>query len=230
MLPIGKQLVQHHRQSHAALEEPPPHDWLVRLLVGIRKSMSGLDPHAGCGVLVGRRCQAADALAALGPEAAPALPALLRTLIVPVTVDCALALRVAAAAAVWKVARNSSEAIPFLAWALKDEYWGVAPRAVEILAEIGHAAVVPDLIRLAERRLAHGPFDFEKFSCIAGEGDSRPLLAAVADALGRCGRGCWEDPSYLSEARATLTKLASSDDERVRDAALRALAGREGMT
>src|SRR4051812_44263067 len=100
-----------------------------------------------------RRCQAADALVDLGPDALPALPALLRTLVVPVTVDCALALRVAAAAAVWKVGGRSDAALPFLAWALKDEYWGVARRAAEVLAEIGPAAVVPDLVRVAGCRL-----------------------------------------------------------------------------
>jgi hypothetical protein len=173
---------------------------------------------------VWRRCRAADALAAIGPGAAPAVPALLCTLVVPVTVDCGLALRVAAAAALWRVGRHWSVAVPFLTWALKDEYWGVAPRAVEILAEIGHAAVVPDLIRLAERRLTHGPFHFEEFAGTSGNAESRPLLVAVADALGNCGRGRWEGPSYSSEARAALSKLAVFDDERVRDAAVRGLA------
>jgi hypothetical protein len=172
-----------------------------------------------------RRCQAADDLAALGPEATTALPALLRTLVVPVTVDCGLALRVAAAAAIWKVSHRFDVAIPFLAWALKDEYWGVAPRAVVALSEIGHAAVVPDLVRLAERRLDHGPFHFEMFSATAGEQDSEPLLAAVADALGRCARGQWEGRSYLGEARATLMKLAATEDGRVRAAASEALTG-----
>jgi hypothetical protein len=171
-----------------------------------------------------RRCRSADALAAIGPAAAPALPALLRTLVVPVGVDCVLALRVAAAAAIWRVDRNWSLAIPFLAWALKDEYWGVAPRAVEILGEIGHHAVVPDLIRLADRRLAHGPFDFESFSGGAEEGDRQPLLALLADALASCGQDRWDGPSYRPEALAILSRLAGSSDERVREAALRALA------
>lgn len=135
---------------------------------------------------VSRRCQAADALAALGPAAGEAVPALLRTLVVPVTVDCALALRVAAAAALWQITREWTLAVPILTWALKDEYWGDAPRAIKILAEIGHPGVVPDLIQLAQRRLSHGPFDFDKFPYVPDIGDSKPLLAAVADALGTC--------------------------------------------
>lgn len=166
------------------------------------------------------RCRAADALADLRREAAPAIPALRRTLVVPVTVDCGLALRVAAAAALWRASGHWSLAIPFLAWALKDEYWGVAPRAVEILAEIRHAAVVPDLIRLAERRIANGPFHFEAF----GNAQSQPLLAALADAIGHCGRSRWDGPSYSSEAFVMLSKLAAVDDEAVRDAAVRAQA------
>ncbi len=166
------------------------------------------------------RCRAADALADLGPKAAPAIPALRRTLVVPVTVDCGLALRVSAAAALWRASGHWNLAVPFLTWALKDEYWGVAPRAVEILAEIRHAAVVPDLIRLAERRIAHGPFPFEEFR----NAQSRPLLAALADAIGHCGRSRWEGPSYSSDALVMLSKLAAFDDERVRDAAVRALA------
>ena len=138
--------------------------------------------------------------------------------------DCGLVLRVAAAAALWKIDRNSSLAMPFLAWALKDEYWGVAPRAVEILAEIGRTAVVPDLIRLADRRLAHGPFYFEEFSSAAGGADSSSLLAAVSDAIGHCARGKWEGPSYLSEARDILMKLAAFDDDLVRASASRAMA------
>jgi HEAT repeat protein len=146
-------------------------------------------------------------------------------LVVPVEVDCALALRVSAAAAIWRVGHTCDVAIPFLAWALKDEYWGVVPRAVEILAEIGHAGVVPDLVRLAERRLAHGPFRFEDVLLDCGENERKPLLAAVANALGRCGRGQWESPSHQAGARATLAVLAASGDQLVRDAALDALAG-----
>jgi hypothetical protein len=199
---------------------PPEVERLTSVLV---------DEPAGLPDEVFRRCQAADALAALGSAAGPALPALLRTLVVPVSVDCALALRVAAAAAVWRVSGQCEVALPFLAWALKDEYWGVAPRAVEILAEIGHAAVVPDLVRLAERRLSHGPFAFEEFTRVDGGQKSESLLAAVTEALGRCGRGRWNGASYASEARAMLTKLADSGDARVRDVALRALTGLEDV-
>ena len=81
-----------------------------------------------------RRCEAADALGSIGPPAISALPSLLHTLVVPVRVDCGLALRVAAAAAIWRVGRRFDVVLPFLVWALKDEYWGVAPRAVEVLA------------------------------------------------------------------------------------------------
>jgi HEAT repeat protein len=170
-----------------------------------------------------RRCRAADALAALGPTAASAIPMLLRMLTVPVQVDCGLALRVAAAAALWKIGRQSSVAMPFLAWALKDEYWGVVGRAVEILAEIGHAAVVPDLIRLAERRMAHGPFHFEEMSTCVDKADTLPLMANIAIALGHCARGEWSGPSYLSEARTALIKLSTVDDDRVRNAAFSAI-------
>jgi hypothetical protein len=174
-----------------------------------------------------RRCRAADDLARLGPAAVSALPALLRTLIVPVRVDCVLALRVAAAAAAWKVGGGFEPSLPVLTWALKDEYWGVAPRAIEVLAEIGHAAVVPDLVRLAERRLSHGPFFFEDDSRCAGVPEPEPLLGGVAKALGSCGRNQWDGLSYATEARAMLTRLADSADERVRVAALKALTNLE---
>lgn len=170
-----------------------------------------------------RRCQAADALAAFGREAAPAVPALLRTLVVRVTVDCALILRVAVAVALWKIDGNLSLALPFLAWALKDEYFGVAPKAVETLDEIGHAAVVPDLIRLAERRLLNGPFHFETFERVSGHAKSRPFLAAIADALGSCAQGRSEGQPYAAAARAMLQRLAACDDEHIRDAAAKAL-------
>lgn len=176
-----------------------------------------------------RRCRAADSLSALGPSAGAAVPALLRTLIVRVNVDCGIALRVAAAVALWRVDRNWCLAAPFLTWALKDEYWGVAPRAVEVLGEIGHPAVVPDLIRLANRRLAHGPFHFEEFSGAVDKADSRSLLAAVAEAIGHCAQGPWDGPSYLSEARDVLMKLAAFDDDRVRKSASMAMAKLAGM-
>lgn len=171
-----------------------------------------------------RRCQALDALAELRSEATQALPVIHRAFTVPVGVDCVLVLRVAAAAAAWRVGGECNLAVPVLAWALKDEYWGVAPRAAEILSEIGHAGVVPDLIRLAERRLAHGPFHFEAFASAAGGSAGRPLLAVVAEAIGWCGSGRWDGPSYESEARAILATLATNEDRRVRDAAAAALA------
>ena len=172
-----------------------------------------------------RRCRAADALAALGTEASAAIPALLRTLVVPVTVDCALALRVSAAAAIWKVSHQTTEAIPVLAWALKDEYWGLSPRAVEVLAEIGDCRVVPDLVWLADRLTNRGPLRFEIASRIGGLPEPEPLLAAVAVALGRCGLGKSDGESYAPEARAALAKMADSTDGRVRRAAQIALTG-----
>jgi hypothetical protein len=167
-----------------------------------------------------RRCRAIDELAALGPSASAALPALLRTLVVPVTVDCAIVLRVGAASAIWKVSHHQFDVVlPFLAWALKDDHWGVIDRALSVLTEIGHPAIVPDLVHLAERRLANGPFYFEKFLSDSVEQDSKPLLASVASALGQSAKGRWDGPSYRSEARAILAKLANSGDERVRAAA-----------
>ena len=176
-----------------------------------------------------RRCEAADALSRIGPEAQSALPALLRTLVVPVTVDCGLALRVAAAAAIWKIGGRFDVAIPFLAWALKDEYWGVSYRAAEVLAEIGPAAVVPDLARVAERRLDRGPFAFERAEQIATGPKSRPFLVVIAAALGRCGRGLCNEGSYAPEAQSMLLRLAHGEDTEIRDAALQALARFEGI-
>jgi hypothetical protein len=89
-----------------------------------------------------------------------------------------------------------------------------------VLGDIGHAAVVPDLIRLAERRLAHGPFHFEKVSRIAGERVTQPFLVIIADALGRCGRGLSNGQSFAAEAKEMLAKLAETEDHRVCEAAL----------
>jgi HEAT repeat protein len=176
-----------------------------------------------------RRCQAADALAEIGPDALSAVPVLLRTLVVPVSVDCGLALRVAAAAAVWKVSGRSDVVLPILAWALKDDHWGVSPRAAEVLAEIGHAAVVPDLIRIAARRLDHGPFFFESYEQITVGAKSRSFLVILAEALGSCGRGRCDEGSYALEARAMLLRMVNHEDNEVRDAALQATAGLEGV-
>jgi hypothetical protein len=62
---------------------------------------------------VSGRCQAVEALARLGPAAHAAMPALLRTLVVPVSVDCGLILRVAVAEALWKVDQRRDLALPF---------------------------------------------------------------------------------------------------------------------
>lgn len=170
-----------------------------------------------------RRCQAADDLAKLGEAAHAAIPALLRTLVVDVEVDCGLVLRVSAAAAIWKVGGRMDVAMPTLAWALKDEYWGTAPKALEVLAEIGSAAVVPDLVALAQRRLDGGPFHDESLTAAAGSHPRPPLLALVASALGSCGRGQVDGRSLAPASRAMLSRLADHADERIRAAALAAL-------
>lgn len=169
-----------------------------------------------------RRCEAAEALARLGPAAHTAMQALVRTLVVPVGVDCVLALRVAAAEAVWKVGGRHDLALPFLAWALKDEYWGVSRKAAQVLGEMGPVAhdAIPDLVRLADRRCTHGRFHFEGFEQLADSAsEPGPLLAVVATALGRCGRGV----AHWQEAHGMLTRLSASEEEDARTAALRAL-------
>ena len=50
-----------------------------------------------------RRCEALQEIAADGSKHADLLPVVIQSLTVHVSVDCVLALRVAAAAAVWKV-------------------------------------------------------------------------------------------------------------------------------
>ncbi len=169
-----------------------------------------------------KRCEAAEALARLGPAAVAAMPSLLGTLVVPVSVDCGLVLRVAAAEAIWKVGGRHDLAVPFLAWALKDEYWGASRKAAQVLGEMGCVAhdAVPDLVQLANRRCAHGRFHFEEFEQIAGAvSEPGSLLAVVATALGRCGRGV----AHWHEAHAMLTRLTTSEEEDARTAAVRAL-------
>lgn len=169
-----------------------------------------------------RRCEAAKALAGLGPAAEAAMPALIRTLVVAVSVDCVLALRVATAEALWRVGGRHDLALPFLAWALKDEDWGVSRDAAQILGEMGSLAhdTVPDLAQLAARRCAQGPFHFEKFDPPAsGEFVPGSLLGVVATALGRCGRGT----AHWQEAHTMLTRLMDSTEADTRTAATRAL-------
>ena len=78
-----------------------------------------------------RRCEALEHLFASGSASLDALPAIIRSLVVQVSVDCVLALRVAAAEAVWKIGGRRDLALPFLAWALKDEDWSVSRKAAE---------------------------------------------------------------------------------------------------
>lgn len=167
-----------------------------------------------------RRCQALEELASLGAEAADALPAILESLVVPVSVDCVLALRVAAAEAAWKVGGRHDLALPILAWALKDEYWGVSRKAAEVLGEMGTVAheAVPDLVTLAERRLKNGPFYFERFEQATPQ---QSLLVTVARALGNCGRGV----RYRGQACDTLGQLSACPEGGVEVAAARALEG-----
>jgi HEAT repeat protein len=120
---------------------------------------------------------------------------------------------VAAAEAVWKVGQRRDLALPFLIYALKDEYWGVALQASQVLGEMGGSAseAIVDLIELADRRLSKGPFSFER-----GERDSRPLLAVVATAIGQCGLGL-KRPREVSDV---LRRIATSAESEVRSAAL----------
>jgi len=180
------------------------------------------DEPAGTPQEVFRRCEAVEALSAMGPAAHAAMPALLRTLVVPVSVDCVLVLRVAAAEAVWKVGGRHDLALPFLAWALKDDYWGVSRKAAEMLGRMGALAheAIPDLVRLADRRCSNGPFHFEKYEQGGSTGaEPESLLAIVATALGRCGRGV----AHWQEAHGMLTRLATSAEGSVRAAAAQAL-------
>jgi len=107
-------------------------------------------------------------------------------------------------------------ALPFLIYALKDEYWGASLQASQVLIEMRGSAseAVVDLIELADRRLPKGPFRFENFRL-----NSPPLLAVVATAIGQCDRGL-ERRHEVSDA---LLRIATSGDSDVRTAALNAL-------
>ena len=169
-------------------------------------------------VAVTRCCATVESLAAMGAAADAAMPALLRILTIPVSLDCAIAVRVAAAEAVWKVGQRHDLALPILAWALKDEQWGMSEKAAKLLGEMGGIAhgTTPDLIGLADRRIAHGPFFFETFT---DREDSLSLLAVVARALGHCGYGV----TYGKQTREMLTRLARSQDQDARTAAVHEL-------
>jgi hypothetical protein len=174
-----------------------------------------------------RRCDALDALIKQGAAAHNTMPAILRTLVVPITVDCGLVLRVAAAEAAWRVGFRHDLALPFLTWALKDEYWGTALRATRVLSAMQGQAhqTVPDLVQLALRRRAHGPFAFEKFGNDTEQiefpsSDTTNLLAAIATALGECGRGM----AHRRDAQNLLVELRASEEADVRAAAEMALA------
>ena len=173
-----------------------------RALVAVLTDETADSPHE-----VFRRCHALEQLSASGAETVGALPAILRSLIVPVSVDCVLALRVAAAEAAWKVGARHDLALPFLAWALKDEYWGVSRKAAQVLAEMGSVAhdVIPDLANLAERRLDHGPFHYEEFGDV---NDGASLLTAIATAIGNCGRGI----EHVEAARRILSRIVHCED------------------
>lgn len=166
-----------------------------------------------------RRCEAADALGVLGPSAAPAVPALIRTLTVRVTVDCVDVLRVAAARALWRIDGRADLALPHLTRALQDDNWGVVRTAVETLAEMGTAAqpAAPDLIALARKRLVSGPFHFEQWVEAPGREPLPPLLADLATAIGRCA-------AAHAEGQAVLSEMVRDPDERVRAAAAAGLA------
>jgi hypothetical protein len=171
------------------------------------------------------RCEVAETLSAMGGAAKAALPALINTLVAPVAVDCVLHLRVAAAKAVWKVGGRHDIALPFLAWALKDTYWGMSLKAAVVMGEMGGFAhnAIPDLVQLAERRCARGPFLFEQFPAALPESKPKSLLAIVAMALGECGKGV----DYGQDASRALTRLEQRPEDDVRDAASRALVALE---
>jgi len=172
-----------------------------------------------------RRCEALRRLSACSTTTVDVLPSIIRSLFVPVSVDCVLALRVAAAEAVWKVGGRHDLALPFLAWALKDEYWGASRKAVGVLAEMGPVAhdAVPELVSLAERRLVRGPFHYENF----GNGnDGESLLAAVATTLGKCGVGI----AHLDEACRILHRIVDCEDADASVAAQRALIQLQNMS
>jgi hypothetical protein len=174
------------------------------------------DEPASSPLEVSRRCEALEALAALGEKAYPALPAILRALWIRVDVDNALWLRIAAAEAAWKVGGLRDLALPIIAWGLKDEYWGVARKAVMILGEMGVSAhdASPELMQVADRLLASGSLDFDVPAL-----DQRPLLAEVAETLGKCGRG-----RHWNAVYGTLSRIAGCNDKSVREAAESALA------
>lgn len=171
-----------------------------------------------------QRCASLEQLSVLGANAYSAMPAIIRSLYAPVSVDCGLALRVAAAEAAWKVGDRRDIALPLLAWALKDEYWGVSRKAVDVLSEMGVVAhdAVPDLVALARRRMKHGPFHFE----VADLSDQpASILVAVAHALGRCGNGV----AHIDAARDALAYISGSAndaDSSAAQIALRILNGR----
>jgi hypothetical protein len=172
-----------------------------------------------------RRCGALERLSSYGGSAADALPAIMRSLLVRVTVDCGLVLRVAAAEAVWKVGERRDLAEPFLTWALKDEDWGASRKAAEVLTEMGNVAhrAVPDLVNLAERRLDRGPFNYERL----GNGNGgESLLTVIAKALGVCGRGI----AHVDQARRILTRIADGNDADACAAAERALTQLQDVT
>ncbi len=154
-----------------------------------------------------RRCDALEQLSASGTASMDALPAIMRSLVVQVSVDCALALRVAAAEAVWKVGQRHDLALPFLAWALKDEYWGVSQKATEVLAGMGTVAheAIPDLVNLAERRLTQGPLHYEG---LHHGNNAKSLLVIIATTLGNCGLGI----AHIDAARRTLRRIIECGD------------------
>jgi HEAT repeat protein len=165
-----------------------------------------------------RRCAAADALGMMGPAAEKAIPALERTLTIRVSVDCVLALRVAAARALWRIGQRADLALPHLMKALEDDYWGVARTAIETLTEMNVAGrpAAGTLVALAKKRIDNGPFYFEQYVETADSG-TPPLLAAIAEALGKCAND-------LPETRTVLVELTQNPDAIVRSAAERALA------
>ena len=113
----------------------------------------------------------------------------------------------------------------FLAWALKDEYWGVAHRQSRSCRRSVMRRWCQTLCGSRSTDSRMGRFTSSVPSTTPRRRHQIPFSATIAEALGRCALGRWEGRSCVSEARATLTKLAASGDDRVRVAAMEALAG-----
>lgn len=167
-----------------------------------------------------RKHEALRSLSELGEAATEALPAIAQTLLQAGGPDVRPILHVPAAEAAWKIGgcghRNLAMAI--LVWWLRDEFLGISQSAVEVLAEMGSEATeaVPALLAFAERRLDHGPFDYEI-------GGNSPVLPVLATALGNCAWGLPPNSDLLQSVREALRRIAQDLDAGTQSAATAAL-------